>query len=225
MIQALPSSLKDWHISACSVVGEANLLLRFSGVNLDEQNQYVVRFFDSLPMPWPDWVTDIVPSFDSVMISVDPLMADHYQALNWIAQQSPKTTSRRCQAHKIAVNYDATDDYDLTHIAEVTGLTVQKVVDLHTSLSLHVYAVGFAPGFAYLGELPSSLCIPRRNSPRVAVPAGAVALADSYSAIYPAKSPGGWHLIGQIAQDIAFHEHPFAVGDTVQFTCQRIIEA
>jgi inhibitor of KinA len=57
--------------------------------------------------------------------------------------------------------------------------------------------IGFAPGFPYIGPLPATLTLPRRATPRPAVPAGSVALAAGFTGIYPARLPGGWHLIGQ----------------------------
>ncbi len=84
-----------------------------------------------------------------------------------------------------------------------------------------VAMLGFLPGFAYLRELPESLRIPRRATPRARVPAGSVAIAADMTAIYPIESPGGWHLIGSTPfppWDIARFDQPFLrAGDRVQF--------
>jgi KipI family sensor histidine kinase inhibitor len=96
----------------------------------------------------------------------------------------------------IRVRYDGVD---LAAVATATARSVDEVVALHVSAQYTVAFCGFAPGFAYLRGLPESLHLPRRPTPRTRVPAGAVAIAAEYSAVYPATSPGGWHLIGSTA--------------------------
>ena len=85
---------------------------------------------------------------------------------------------------------------DLEDVAALSGLTATQVVELHASTELRVLFGGFAPGFAYLGELPEALTVPRLATPRTRTPAGSVALADGMSGIYPADLPGGWRVIG-----------------------------
>ncbi|NVN00312.1 carboxyltransferase domain-containing protein [Arthrobacter sp. SDTb3-6] len=95
---------------------------------------------------------------------------------------------------EIAVHYDGAD---LAEVATLTGLSPEAVVAAHTGQTWRAAFGGFAPGFAYLlGENPA-LQVPRRSTPRTSVPAGAVALAGDYSAVYPRQSPGGWQLIGR----------------------------
>lgn len=87
------------------------------------------------------------------------------------------------------------DGADLDEVARLTGLTPDEVCTAHTSREWTVSFLGFAPGFAYLAGGDDQLAVPRRAEPRIRVPAGAVALAGSYSGIYPRESPGGWQLI------------------------------
>jgi len=89
------------------------------------------------------------------------------------------------------------DGEDLAEVAELTGLGIDSVIAAHTGQVWTVAFSGFAPGFGYLVGENDALTVPRRSSPRTAVPAGAVALAGSYSAVYPRRSPGGWQLIGR----------------------------
>ncbi len=89
------------------------------------------------------------------------------------------------------------DGPDLDEVAKQTGHSPQQVVALHAGASYVVAFCGFAPGFGYLSGLPPALHLPRRLTPRTRVPAGAVAVADCYSAVYPRASPGGWHLLGR----------------------------
>jgi KipI family sensor histidine kinase inhibitor len=97
-------------------------------------------------------------------------------------------------AHVIRVVYDGPD---LADVADLTGLTTDEVVALHTSVELRVLFCGFAPGFAYLGDLPPRLEVDRLETPRTRTPAGSVAIAGRMSGIYPADLPGGWRVIGR----------------------------
>ncbi|TFB53265.1 5-oxoprolinase/urea amidolyase family protein [Cryobacterium tagatosivorans] len=89
------------------------------------------------------------------------------------------------------------DGEDLARVAELTGLGADGVIAAHSEQTWTAAFGGFAPGFAYLVGEATSLAVPRRTTPRSAVPAGSVALADTYSAVYPRASPGGWQLIGR----------------------------
>jgi KipI family sensor histidine kinase inhibitor len=95
---------------------------------------------------------------------------------------------------EIPVRYDGDD---LESVAERAGLTIAAVIAAHVSATYSVAFCGFAPGFAYLAGLDPALHLPRRVAPRTRVPAGSVAVAAEYSAVYPTASPGGWHLLGR----------------------------
>lgn len=88
------------------------------------------------------------------------------------------------------------DGPDLAEVGDATGLGIDGVVEMLTTARLQVAFCGFSPGFAYLDGLPEELHLPRRSTPRARVEAGSVAIASHYAAVYPAASPGGWHLLG-----------------------------
>ena len=100
-------------------------------------------------------------------------------------------------------------------------LSSAEVVAMHSSVEYDVFAVGFLPGFPYAGYLPPALAgLPRRDSPRLDVPAGSVAIAGRQTAIYPRQSPGGWHLLGTTPLCIADAKagyFPIAAGDRIRF--------
>ncbi|MBB2913202.1 KipI family sensor histidine kinase inhibitor [Streptosporangium becharense] len=89
------------------------------------------------------------------------------------------------------------DGADLGDVAALCGLSTGEVVARHTGRELVVGWLGFSPGFAYLTGLDPALHVPRLDTPRTSVPAGAVAVAGPYSAVYPTPSPGGWRLLGR----------------------------
>ena len=95
------------------------------------------------------------------------------------------------------------------------------MVTLHAGVEYRVYAIGFAPGFAYLGQVDERIAAPRLATPRPRVPRGSVAIADRQTAVYPSESPGGWNLIGRcpvaMFDPAAEPAMPVTVGDRVRF--------
>jgi KipI family sensor histidine kinase inhibitor len=117
------------------------------------------------------------------------------------------------------------DGEDLADVAELTGLSVDGVVAAHTGQTWTVAFAGFAPGFGYMVGENNALTVPRRATPRTAVPAGSVALGGEYSAVYPRRSPGGWQLIGRTGARMWDLERPKPAlvrpGDRVQYRAVR----
>ena len=141
-------------------------------------------------------VVDIVPAARTVLVKLD---GPRYQGV--IRQRLRKmrvTADEAAPADRSAdVVIDVVyDGPDLAEVASRTGLTTAQVINAHTSTLWRVGFSGFAPGFAYLVDGDPRLRVPRRTDPRTTVPAGSVALAGEFSAIYPRQSPGGWQLIG-----------------------------
>ncbi len=97
---------------------------------------------------------------------------------------------------EIPVRYGGEFGPDLADVARHTGLTPERVVEMHAAAEYLVYFLGFAPGFAYLGGLPPELATPRLSAPRKRVPAGSVAIGGNQTGVYPIESPGGWRIIG-----------------------------
>ncbi|MCJ1884884.1 5-oxoprolinase subunit PxpB [Pseudomonas sp. LA21] len=168
-------------------------------------------------------LTDCVSGWTTLLLHYDLLRIDlpelqhRVQAVlvDWPGGSDAVAAGR---LHEIAVWYAGED---LAEIARLCGLAPAEVIDLHAGHDYRVGAIGFAPGFAYLGELDERLALPRRATPRTRVPAGSLAIAERQTAVYPQASPGGWHLIGRTAQRL-FDPHqeppcPLAVGDRVRF--------
>lgn len=171
------------------------------------------------------WATPI-PSYASLLVGYDARWVDYENAaaaLDALLAASPEPADEpESQALiEIPVRYGGDDGPDLDAVAERTGLTPAQVVDLHSSVVYRAYLLGFAPGFAYLGELPAELELPRRDTPRQRVPAGSVAIAGRQTAVYPLSTPGGWHLIGRtdlVVWDVQRSSPALiAAGDAVRF--------
>jgi len=122
----------------------------------------------------------------------------------------------------LPVYYSRESGPDLELIAERGQLSVEDVIEIHQQQEYRVYAIGFAPGFAYLGEVDERIAAPRLATPRQKVPRGAVAIADRQTAVYPAPSPGGWNLIGlcptRMFDPAKTPSMPVKVGDRIRFS-------
>jgi KipI family sensor histidine kinase inhibitor len=94
---------------------------------------------------------------------------------------------------EIPVVYDGPD---LDEVASSTGLTTERIIEIHSSQTYSAAFLGFTPGWAYLVGLSPELRLPRRSTPRTSVAAGSVAIANEFTGVYPTTSPGGWHLLG-----------------------------
>lgn len=137
-------------------------------------------------------VVEVVPAASTVLVAcVDADAAVAVQRR--LGQVVPIAPEQAGAPVEVAVRYDGVD---LDDVGRATGLTTDEVIAAHHGAAYEVAFCGFAPGFAYLRGLDLRLHLPRRATPRTSVPAGAVAIAAEYSAVYPRSSPGGWHLLG-----------------------------
>ena len=137
-------------------------------------------------------VIDVVPAAATVLVRCASSTACRELAER-LAEVEPRAAGTGAATVVIPVRYDGAD---LAAVANAAGLTVAEVVAAHCGTTYEVAFCGFAPGFGYLAGLPEHLHLPRRTTPRTRVPAGAVAIAAGYTAVYPGPSPGGWHLLG-----------------------------
>ena len=168
---------------------------------------------------------DLVPSYASLLVIYDPLRTDHMSIIHRLhgirEEIDHASASEGGREIVLPVYYSAESGADLERLAQQCELSVEEVIALHSDTEYRVYAIGFAPGFAYLGEVDRRIAAPRLATPRAKVPRGAVAIADRQTAVYPAVSPGGWNLIGNCPQRMfdpdAEPTMPVAVGDRVRF--------
>jgi KipI family sensor histidine kinase inhibitor len=159
-----------------------------------------------------------------VLVIYNPLTTDHLSVGSRIrmALDTLETTTEAGSAVvRLPVYYSAESGPDLEALAQRAELAVEQVIEIHQATEYRVYAIGFAPGFAYLGQVDERIATPRLTTPRQKVPRGAVAIADRQTAVYPAPSPGGWNLIGlcplRMFDPDASPTMPVGVGDRVRF--------
>jgi KipI family sensor histidine kinase inhibitor len=174
-------------------------------------------------------IIDLVPSYASLMVMFNMMTTDHHQIRNKLRKllQSMNANSTESRAAneativELPVYYSIESGPELSLIAKRSQLSVEQVIALHQDQEYSVYAIGFAPGFAYLGEVDKRIAAPRLSTPRMKVPKGAVAIADRQTAVYPGVSPGGWNIIGLCPINMfdakASPTMPVSVGDRVKF--------
>ena len=170
-------------------------------------------------------LTDSVIGYATLTLFFKPLQFQRDRVEAWLLEQVDLTKSDThydpSAAVILPVLYHPSVAPDLEWLADEKGLSIDDVIALHSETTYFAYATGFAPGFCYLGTLPSQLVTPRLATPRNKVPAGSVAIADLQTAVYPCESPGGWRLIGQCPQPLFdLNNTPanlLSVGDTVRF--------
>lgn len=200
--------------------GERTLRYAFPPKIDPEIHRQVIRL-QTLALTCPE-VLEAVPGYHTLTLYItheryissvqNQILLGWNKTLNHIDYES--------RLHLIPVCYNGED---LEQLAYAKNLTVQQVIEIHTSVQYTIYMIGFLPGFPYLGGLDERLHLPRREVPRKSVPKGSVGIGGSQTGIYPIESPGGWHLIGQTPIDIfsaTSLDTPFLfqAGNRIQFT-------
>jgi inhibitor of KinA len=203
--------------------GDTALVVEF-GDSIDRRlSRWVLALAQRLNARRLDGVVETVPTYRSLMVHYDPLVLPTVSLTRQIAEvmQDLRCSEGAGRRWRLPACYDASLAPDLGEVAARTGLSSAQVIERHSSIAYHVYTLGFLPGFAYLGDVPAELVLPRRETPRLKVAAGSVAIATTMTCIYPFECPGGWHLIGR--SPVALWErHPryralLAPGDQVSF--------
>lgn len=161
---------------------------------------------------------EAVASYDTVGLYFEASLFSTADLPSLLAKFEPPELSvpRR---HEVPVCYEL--GQDLMEVSRSLSMTPLELIHLHCGKPYHCFAVGFCPGFAYLGHLPEELCgLPRRPEPRLKVAPGSVAITGSQTAVYPLERPGGWNLIGRTPLqlvDVKDAYFPIAAGDEVAF--------
>ncbi len=187
-------------------------------------NRLVQQAAQLIQFHLPEDIVDLIPSYASILVVFNLNKIDHHQLRNKIKrllQQTHIQSSIQGKVIELPVYYSLESGMDLPRIAKRAKLSIEQVISIHQAQEYSVYAIGFAPGFSYLGEVDKRIATPRLSSPRLKVPKGAVAIADRQTAVYPAESPGGWNIIGLCPVEM-FNEKsspsmPISVGDIVKF--------
>lgn len=185
-----------YHIRSC---GAGAVTVEFENRVAPEVNGRVMALARAITQKKISGITEVIPAFRALTVIFDPCRLSEEKLRRIIARlakNGAQGTSGGRIFH-IPVCYGGEFGCDLCDVAQIHGITEDEVISRHSSRDYLIYMLGFLPGFAYLGGLDESLVTPRLESPRTAVPAGAVGIGGEQTGVYPVESPGGWRLIGR----------------------------
>lgn len=208
------------HLGSCALLCEAPAPL-----NLSWQRR--IWALAARVEVWPG-VMEVMPGMNNLMLVFDPLVLTAEEIKAEILKLWPNCewVGEAGKTLEIAVVYGGDNGMDLEYVARHAGLSVDEVVKLHTNATYTVYFLGAYPGFAYLDGLHPKLFTPRRQEPRMQVPAGSVAIGGAQAGVIPSMVPSGWQIIGH-AREVFFDvaNNPpalLAPGDKINFRAERI---
>jgi KipI family sensor histidine kinase inhibitor len=206
------------------VAGQDAFIVYFADQTSASVSAGIQRAVANIRSQMSDIVVDLVPSYASLLVIYDIDQCDHFEARQRLCEALKDLDAVESDGGDLVtlpVYYALESGPDLEIIAERGNISVDDVIEIHQQGEYRVYAIGFAPGFAYLGEVDGRIAAPRLATPRQKVPRGAVAIADRQTAVYPAQSPGGWNLIGLCPKRMFDPSKeptmPVRVGDRVKF--------
>jgi inhibitor of KinA len=213
--------------------GEQGLVADFGNVISEAVNTLVQQLARLLTEQQIPGITEVVPTYRSVMVYFDPVLITRldliesiYGFLDQIVTKSSDPNSRKVIS--IPVCYGGVFGPDMDFVVRRTGLSMQEVITIHTSQSYLVYMLGFIPAFPYLGGLPEKLVVPRLGKTRPRIQEGSVGIAARLTGFYTVESAGEWRIIGRTPLKAFNPEAPnpfaFAAGDYLQFTSVSVDE-
>lgn len=215
-------------------IGDQAVMINLSD-NLDEsifaKVQSLSSYLENHPFPW---MIEYIPAFTSITIIYDPIkiiqttasiehLPYEYVQKQLISILSQNLTEKEMKQRtiKIPVCYGGMYGPDLEFIAETNQLTIDEVIDIHSSGDYTVQMLGFAPGFPYIKGMSEKIAAPRKKTPRFKIPARSVGIGGSQTGIYSIETPGGWQIIGRTPLPLFQPEESppslLRAGDKIQF--------
>ncbi len=169
-------------------------------------------------------LVDLVPSYRSLLVYYDPLclsLPELEELLSALEQNLDQADLKAPRVVEIPTLYGGEYGPDIGQVAKHNGLALEEVIRIHSGAEYLVYMMGFTPGFPYMGGMSERIATPRLQTPRTAIPAGSVGIAEQQTGVYPIESPGGWQLIGRTPVQLfdPQREPPVVVtvGDYIRF--------
>ncbi len=185
-----------------ALLGDSAVVLAIASAADETALERVRAIASALERDPPPGVVDIVPAFATITLFFDAARAGEFarfcEDIRQRALRAGGTLDRGdARVVEMPVCYGGECGPDLGEVAAKSGIDPAQVIALHSGGSYVVQAIGFAPGFGYLGGLPEKIHTPRRATPRTLVPAGSVGIGGVLTAVYPFATPGGWNIIGR----------------------------
>jgi KipI family sensor histidine kinase inhibitor len=180
--------------------GDSAIIIKAGNDISEEINSTVRKLLVIIEQKKIKGIIDFIPSYNELMVCYDPLLINFKELLIFLNSLEPgieNTKLPQSLVIHVPVLYGGESGPDIEEVSDFSGLSPEEIVKIHSSDSYLVYMLGFTPGFCYLGGMDERIATPRKQSPRLKIPAGSVGIADKQTGIYPIESPGGWQLIGK----------------------------
>lgn len=215
---------QDLTLPSINMVSDHACLVRFAEIISDATAHYISAVTHALQAT--PGIIDLVPSYTTLLVVLDTDHFDREAICTRIRQTLVQQSNQQIQTKEtrevvIPVYYGDEVGPDIEHVANHCQITTDDVIALHSQTLYRAYAIGFMPGFAFLGNTPQALHIPRKTTPRLKVPTGSVAIAEQQTAVYPSPTPGGWQIIGRTPMQLVdWNSESLAlieVGNNVRF--------
>lgn len=211
-------------IPKCQFLNSQTCFFEFSKTVDESVSEYISLVVKALE--GDRGIIDVIASYATLMVVFNSSVYDRHSI-----EHRFFTLFRSLEAHsdqssqgreiEIPVFYDPEVAPDLEEVANRCELSIDEVIALHSERQYRAYAIGFMPGYAYLGTINERIQLPRRSTPRLKVTKGSVAFAEKQTAVYPSDSPGGWHLIGKTPIELVDWSSEslslMQVGDLIRF--------
>lgn len=207
------------------LAGENSIIVYFGDVISSLLTDEIAFYTELVKRELNTLIIDVVPSYTSLLLTYRLSAIDDADFIELVSNviNNSEYVSRNKQRKtvEIPVFYDEYVGFDLANILRETGLTLTEFIEIHSQQHYQVHAIGFSPGFAFLGKVEQRIARARLAIPRLSIPAGSVGIADRQTAVYPMASAGGWNIIGRTPLDLALKDESslqrFNIGDTVSF--------
>ncbi|MEO9495801.1 MAG: allophanate hydrolase subunit 1 [Vibrio splendidus] len=222
-------------VAECSVLVTLALALSPSNNQSSaEYAQYMAHFSDAIRQNLASVLMNVTPAYHTILVDYLPYRISEYQLM----EQLNALLSHAISSFSSVINTRNTIDLPAYYSPETAldldryqakGISLDEIIQHHASQTYSVSAIGFTPGFAFMSDVVNELALPRHSTPRLSVPKGSIAIADTKTAVYPSDSPGGWNIIGNCPLALFDHsqlknadimQRPLSllnVGDTVRF--------
>ncbi|TXY09384.1 5-oxoprolinase subunit PxpB [Vibrio mimicus] len=204
-------------------IAEGSLLVRFQHPANATLAIHIGECARDIMQSFAHGLMNVTPSYTTLLIDYLPYRLaqnDLMVQLTSLLNQPRQANQTNANIIELPVYYHPDVGPDLIRYQE-QGLSLQEVIQLHTSVNYTVCAIGFAPGFAFMTEVAEPLRRPRRATPRLMLPKGSVGIAENQTAIYPNASPGGWNIIGNCPVTLFSPNQtpmtPWQIGSQVRF--------
>ncbi|ELT97409.1 hypothetical protein CAPTEDRAFT_138457 [Capitella teleta] len=211
-------------------VSETGLIILL-GDHIDTQLAVKIgKVADQIRKNFASELIEVIPSYTTIYIQYHPLKVDFVELKKqllsivdsfFVRGNEGGSPSEKGKVITLPVYYSQEVGPDLPEVARLHNCTVDEIIHIHSQLIYVVCAIGFSPGFAFLGTVDPAIATPRKIEPRKLLPAGSLGIAGQQTAVYPSDSPGGWQIIGNCPVPLVDFEKdpmsPFSVGHTVRF--------